>query len=204
MMPRWNLLSPLMQLTLPPVDSTDTNYTTRFNLVFHEWLDLADSNDIVRVEMLRPVTGSEIVKRISNPGKPIITLVPNRSSAYNTTGEWRRVIVPIEVSANETNIYFKFFFRSDASGNAGGWYIDDVAVIQGGEINGTYTNGTNAQVVLLGTNYNGHIQDQTTAYGAGGFQFGLLPAGNYMVGREWRSDEHRDRPGIVVGIHGHQ
>ncbi len=176
------LLSPLMQLTLPPANTTDTNYTTRFNLVFHEWLDLADSNDIVRVEMIRPVTGSEIVKRIPNPAKPIITLVPNRSSAYNTTGSWRRVIVPIEVSANETNIFFKFFFRSDASGNAGGWYIDDVAVIQGGEINGTYTNGTNAQVVLLGTNYNGHVQDQTTAYGAGEFQFGLLPAGNYMVG----------------------
>ena len=176
------LLSPLMQLTIPPADSTSTNYTTRFNLVFHEWLDLADSNDIVRVEMIRPVTGSEIAKRISNPGKPIITLVPNRSSEHNTTGSWRRVIVPIEVSANETNVYFKFFFRSDASGNAGGWYLDDVAVIQGGEINGTYTNGTNAQVVLLGTNYNGHIQDQTTAYGSGGFQFGLLPAGNYMLG----------------------
>jgi hypothetical protein len=177
------LLSPLMHLTIPPVDATDTNYATRFNLVFHEWLNLADSNDIVRVEMIRPVTDSEISRRLANPGKPVITLVPNRNNTYNTTGQWRRVIAPIEVSANETNVYFKFFFRSDAAGNAGGWYIDDVAVIQGGEIDGTFTNlmNSNITVVLLGTNYNGQVQDQTFSYN-GYFQFGLLPAGNYAVG----------------------
>ncbi|MCB1102557.1 MAG: hypothetical protein KDL10_09340, partial [Kiritimatiellae bacterium] len=143
-------------------------------------LDLADSNDIVRVEMIRPVTGSEIAKRISNPGKPVITLVPNRNNAYNTTGQWRRVIAPIEISANETNVFLRFFFRSDATGSAGGWYIDDVAVIQGSEIVGTYTNGTGQPIQLLGENFNGHVQDETAGYNEE-FQFGLLPLGNYQL-----------------------
>ncbi len=176
------LLSPLIQLTIPPVNATATNYTTRFNLIFHEWLDLADSNDVVRVDVLRPNTGAEIKNRETSRFKPIISLVPNRNCAYNTKGQWRRVAAPIEISANETNVYFRFTLQSDSSGTAGGWYIDDVAVVQGSEISGTYTNLSLTKVSLFGINQNGNVLDTTFTSGSGNFQFGLLPVGEYGIG----------------------
>jgi hypothetical protein len=177
------LYSPIMRLTVPnpsaiPLPHSNGN---TYHLVFHEWLDLADSNDVVRVDMLRPITGTEKTRRL--PGsKPIITVVPNRNDAFNTHGHWRRVIAPLDIVANETNVYFRFTLQSDSNKTAGGWYLDDVSVIQGGMIDGFFTNAPGMEVVLYGINYNGHTQTNVMTDANGYFQFGLLPLGRYCVG----------------------
>lgn len=177
------LYSPLLNLEMPVLDSTSLtpNYN-EFFLVFHEWLDLGDSNDTVRIEMIRPVTGSDILSRRTGVGKPIINVLPSRNNAYNTKGEWRRVTVPIVVAANDTNIFFRFSLLSDSNQTAGGWYIDDVAIIQGGTINGSLTNLPYGQVALLGINSIGTVFTNTLTDASGFFQFGLLPDGDYQIG----------------------
>lgn len=175
------LISPLVELTLPSPDGTSVSPNlNQYYLVFHEWLDLADSNDYVRVDMLRPVTGSEILQRKSVT-KPSIRVMADRNRGYNTKGDWRRVIVPVEVSANETNVYFKFTLQSDATGAAGGWYIDDVAIIQGATISGNLTNFPNGQVLLFGPNSGFTPFTNKLTDAAGNYEFGLLPDGDYVI-----------------------
>jgi len=179
-----DLYSPLVNLRIPPDPGvgTSTNYPTSYFLVFNEWLDLSGSGDVVRVEALRPQTPADILTRKTGLAKPIITIVPDRNVAANTTGAWRKVIAPLDAVANETSVYFRFTLQTDSNGVAGGWYIDDVAVMQGGMISGFLTNAPNAKVVLYGANYNGHVQASTLADTNGFFQFGLLPLGNYNIG----------------------
>jgi len=175
------LYSPIFSLTLPPLTSTDTNNVNSFHLVFHEWLDLADVNDRVKVEIIRPGTPADIATRTSATNKPPIVVVPERNSAFNTTGQWRRVIAPLDIAANEQNLYLRFTLQSDSSGVAGGWYIDDVAIAQGGSILGTVTNGAGLDVMLYGVNDVATELGSTEADGSGGFQFGFLPQGQYFL-----------------------
>lgn len=179
------LYSPIFNLANPPglKDATATNNANSFFLVFHEWLNLADSNDMVRVDVIRPSTPADIATRVSGQGRPPITIVPNRNKFSNTDGKWRRVIVPLNALANETNLYVRFALQSDTNILVGGgWYIDDIAIVQGAQLSGLLVApGTNVEVCLLGENFNDHIQDCTLADLNGNFQFGFLPLGNYQV-----------------------
>jgi hypothetical protein len=174
------LYSPLFSLELPNPNSSSTNMGSYF-LIFHEWLDLADANDKVKVDVLRPRTSADITTRRSDTNRPPITIVGERNYAYNTTGHWRRVIAPLDPVANESNLYLRFTLLSDAAGVAGGWYIDDVAIVQGGQIEGIFSNQPNAIVNLFGVNDLGEALDDTYASGSGFFQFGLLPQGQYFL-----------------------
>ncbi|HMP89555.1 MAG TPA: S8 family serine peptidase [Kiritimatiellia bacterium] len=177
---RMELYSPLFSLALPSLDSTDDNPNT-FHLVFHEWLDLADANDIVKIEALRPQTPADVLTRTTGTNKPIITVLGERNFAYNTTGDWRRVIVPLNIAANESNVYLRFTLQSDSNLVAGGWYLDDVAIIQGGEIIGTNTGGGAGAIIdLFGANAD-YVLESTETSPGDLFQFGLLPQGQYVV-----------------------
>jgi len=176
------LYSPLVQLTLPPSNATSTNNYNNYFLVFYEWLDLFDSNDVVRVEAVRPETPADINTHQSGLNKPVLPLLPNRSSAFNSRGNWRRVVVPLDNLANEQNVYFRFTLQSDATGVAGGWYIDDVALLQASEISGVMTNLFGVKVSLLGIHSNGEGVTNTVTDANGLFQFGLLPLGSYAFG----------------------
>lgn len=174
------LYTPLFDLTVPATDSTDPSNMNGFYLVFYEWLDLADSKDMVRIQAVRPSTPADIVTRVSgvNPPRPVISILPNRNNAYNTAGAWRRVVVPLEPVANETNLYLRFVLQSDASGHAGGWYIDDVTILQAGRITGTYTNG--GIIYLFGANGTNFLAS-ASAGPNGDFGFDFLASGSYMI-----------------------
>ena len=177
------LYSPLFHLTIPPTNSTGTNVMNSFHLVFHEWLNLKDTNDTVRVDIVRPQTPADVADRRSGATRAMVPLLQTRNNSFNTTGAWRRVTVPLDVVANESNLYVRFMLQSDASGNAGGWYVDDVMIVQGNELSATFTNlGSSVEVSLLGVNYNGNVQSVTRTDTNGYFQFGLLPLGQYQIG----------------------
>jgi len=179
-----DLYTPFFSLEVPASDSTsDIENTNDWYLVFHEWLDLYDENDFVRVVAVRPnrdpdgFIGADILTRVSGtepPREPVLVL-PDRNSAYNTTGEWRRVIVPITLK--EPDLYFKFMLQSDGTGNAGGWYIDDVAILQGGKIAGTYVGG--ATIYLFGKD--GTNSMMSTDAPGNTFSFDMLAAGEYRL-----------------------
>jgi len=177
-----DLYTPIFNLKLPSANSTSTNFN-QFFLIFHEWLDLKDSNDVVRVEAIQPATADAVAScRKTDLGITAISLVGNRNNAFNTTGVWRRMIVPLTALANESNLFIRFTLQSDASGVAGGWYLDDIAIIQGARLSGTFTNAAGADVVLLGSLYNGNVQANTLANSSGYFLFDMLPFGRYQVG----------------------
>lgn len=179
------LYSPIFSLTLPSVDSTAVN-PNGFYLVFHEWLDLADSGDSVRIECVRPYTAADVATRKSGTfpvSRPTLTILPDRNNAYNTEGEWRRVVVSLESVFNQKNMYLKFVLESDDTGRAQGWFIDDVAIVQAGEISGLVTGGADTKVYLYGVNSIVDVPVETTMTdftGAYGFD-GLVPAGSYVV-----------------------
>ncbi|OVE75355.1 hypothetical protein BVX97_04580, partial [bacterium E08(2017)] len=188
------LYSPLVHLSLPvPLALTTTNNNNNgFWLVFHEWLDLADSGDNVRIEAIRPTTQADIRTRVSGVGKDPITILPDRNDSYNTTteGKWRRVAVSLDPIGNEQNIFLKFVLESDSAGRSHGWFIDDVAILQAGDISGIVApGGGGATVYLFGASSiygsSNVVNDPiltTTANGSGGFGFaGLIPAGNYKI-----------------------
>jgi len=127
------LYSPFSTLEVPKWDPSNAN---DWFLVFREWLDLADANDYVKIELVRPVSDADILQRVPGPDRPVLTILGDRNNAANTDGKWRHVIVPLVLK--EPDVYFRWVLHSDASGNAGGWYIDDVALIQAGEIAGRY------------------------------------------------------------------
>jgi hypothetical protein len=175
------LYSPIFDLLLPNGSATDTNNQNSFFLMFHEWVDLADSNDFIRVDAVRPETPADVATRVSGLNRPAINLVPNRNNTANTAGKWRRTIVPLDILGNQSNMYVRFTLQSDGASQAGGWYIDDVAILQGSEITGTITNGAGTNVCLIGEVFNNQLQACTTADGNGNYAFGLLPLGNYQL-----------------------
>ena len=181
---RMELLSPVFSLNLPPSaeQALSQAYGTSYHLVFHEWVDLHGSGDVIRVEAIRPQTPADMLNRISGVTKAVIKIIPDRNNAANSHGEWRRVIAPLDAIANESNLFLRFSLQTDSNGVAGGWYIDDVAIIQGGEISGYFTNMPFGQVALYGTNYNFHTLSNTLTGADGLFRFGLLPLGNYCYG----------------------
>ncbi len=178
------LYSPIFGLQNPPATNTATGVDNDndFFLVYHEWLDLADSNDVVRLDVVRPATPADIATRVTGLDRPVVTLIPNRNNAANTKGKWRRMIVPLNVLGNDSNLYFRFTLQSDTNNlTAGGWYIDDIAILQGGEISGLLAAGSNTEVCLLGENFNDHVQDCALSDTNGVFEFGFLPLGNYQL-----------------------
>jgi hypothetical protein len=181
------LYSPLVDLVVPPVGSTDTNLTSSYYLSFYEWLDLADANDIVRVDLVKPVTPADTLRREHGDPNPPPIVLGNRNNAFNTPGAWRRQVIPLDILGTETNVYFRFTLSSDSSGVGGGWYIDDISLFQAAQISGVLTNDQGdviegLQVNLLGTNFNQTVLDTTVTDQNGRYQFGPLPFGNYQVG----------------------
>ena len=177
------LYSPLFDLAIPSTNSTGTNVMNSFHLVFHEWLNLKDTNDTVRVDVVRPQTAADVADRRSGASRALVSLLPSRNKSFNTTGSWRRVTLPLDAVANESNLFVRFTLQSDGSGYAGGWYIDDVMILQGAELSGSFTNlDSSVEVSLLGVNYNGSVQSVTRSDTNGYFQFGLLPLGQYQLG----------------------
>lgn len=176
------LYSPIFDLKIPVSGSTSTNNHNSFFLVFREWVDLADANDTIAIDAVRPVTPADVVTRKSGLNRPTIPVVPPRNNTANTTGTWRRVIAPLDIVGNQSNLYLRFTLSSDSNKVAGGWYLDDIAILQGAQISGYITNAPNTKVVLLGTNFNNHIQASTLTDTNGYFQFGLLPLGQYNIG----------------------
>ena len=183
------LYSPLFDLLVPSADTVYPNpedpgvFLGPYFLMFHEWLELADSEDSVRVEIVRPSTPSEITSRATGVGRPIRQILPERNNADNTTGTWRRVIVPLDIVGNETNLYLRFVLQSDAAGRAGGWYIDDVAIFQAGAIAGS-SFPPDSTAYLTGQIPNNNLIDTNPVDSGGNYQFGLLPLGNYLVKSE--------------------
>lgn len=175
------LYSPIFSLTLPSTSSVYPNNENSYFLMFHEWVDLADSNDFIRVDVVRPETPADVATRVSGLNRPDINLIPNRNNAANTGGSWRRTIVPLDILGNQSNLYIRFTLQSDGARQAGGWYIDDIAILQGSEISGTITNGAGTNVCLIGEVFNNQLQACTVADANGGYQFGLLPLGNYQL-----------------------
>jgi serine protease AprX len=182
-----DLYTPIIDLSIPAQDSTTwtsdqpLNYNDYY-LVFHEWLDLADENDYVSIQAIRPTTRADVLQRVSDPLKPPVDILPRRNNEANTDGEWRRVIVPVTLT--ESNLFFKFTLQSDEEGNAGGWYIDDVAIVQAGEINGGYLGS--GQVRLYGIRGTNALDSTTAQDGAFRFSLGqdngfLMPVGEYRL-----------------------
>ena len=131
-----------------------------------------------------------MVHRMPGASEPIINILPNRNGSENTTGSWRRVEVALEPIANQTNFFFVFTLQSDSVDEAGGWYIDDVAIASGGLITGTHTNSSDIYLYAQnGTN----ALDRVTSGPTGGFGFDFLPSGNYRL-------LAGDGSGIDVGI----
>ncbi|NCD34031.1 MAG: hypothetical protein EOL87_11545 [Spartobacteria bacterium] len=181
-----SLYSPLMSLKLPLANSTkgltETNNNTLY-LVFWEWLDLKDANDKVTINAIRPVSASDVSNRKSGSDKPTINLLPSRNNTANTDGSWRQTIVPLEQIANEEQVFFEFTLSSDSSGVSGGWYIDDVMVVQGAELTGAFTNlSEGTEIVLNGENFIGKTMGNMLSDADGTYRFGLLPLGRYRVG----------------------
>jgi len=173
------LYTPLMDLTLPDfLNSTDWTNTNNFYLVFHEWLDLAEG-DSVRIEAIRPRSSAQRLRRYSS--LPIVPVMGSRFAAANTDGKWRRVILPLDTLANEPEVYVRFILQSDESDRAGGWYLDDVAVLQAGEITGFTANPTTKFMELYGINGTNALNRVTVGVGTRGYGFELLAAGTYRV-----------------------
>lgn len=176
------LYSPIFNLKIPDTNTPHAGNSNAHFLMFHEWLDLADSNDLVRVDVIRPSTPADINTRVSGVNRPTIPLIPNRNNAANTQGKWRRVIVSLNAVGNDSNLYVRFTLQSNTNNlTAGGWYIDDVAILQGAEISGLLAAGSNTEVCLLGENFNDFVQNCTLSETNGLFQFGFLPLGNYQI-----------------------
>jgi hypothetical protein len=175
-----DLYSPIFNLSLPPANAIYSDNANSFHLVYNEWLDLADSNDFVRVDVIRPGSPADVLTRVSATNKPPLIIVGDRNYAFNTTGQWRRVVAPLNVVANEDNLYIRFSLHSDSNNAAGGWYIDNVAIVQGGEISGTYANTTNGTKVDL-KGIQGDMIIDSTVVQDGQFFFGLLPSGLYSL-----------------------
>lgn len=205
------LYSPIFSLTLPPTFErtkpagpflSPFYHENSFFLVFHEWVDLADSNDFIRVDAVRPETPADVATRVSGATRPAINLVANRNNAANTKGSWRRVIVPLDILGNQSNLYFRFTLQSDAANQAGGWYIDDVAILQGSEISGVVTGGAGMEICLIGENFNENQQVCTTTDANGNYSFGFLPQGNYqlVVGGVTNGPLFLTGPGMVSNI----
>ena len=172
--------SATMELYSPAMNFGALSSSNTLYLVFYEWLDLADQNDIVRIDAIIPTTASDVVTRRPGATEPIVNILPARNSFDNTTGAWRRVEVALEPIANETNFFLVFTLQSDSNGVAGGWYIDDVAVASGGLISGTYVPGAGSNIYLFAVG--GTNPMETVISGPGGaFGFDFLPSGDYRV-----------------------
>ena len=96
---RMELFSPTFDLTLPVSDAYTNDNPNSFFLIFHEWLDLADANDVVKIDVIRPTTPADLLTRVTGQDKQTIKLTPDRNNAFNTTGSWRRVVVPLNIVA---------------------------------------------------------------------------------------------------------
>jgi hypothetical protein len=129
--------------------------------------------------VIRPTTPADVYTRETGAGKQSITVLPERNFAFNTTGDWRRVIVPLDGVVNESNLYVRFTLITDSNKVAGGWFIDDVIIAQGHELFASnsiaYTN-----VYLLGVNSPQQLY-KTVSGQSGLFSFGFLPAGAYAL-----------------------
>ena len=175
------LYSPIVNLNVPAANGTSTNNMNSYFLVFYEWLHLADSNDYVKIDAIRPGTDADVRTRKPGSSKPVITVLGRRSNSSNTRGSWRKVVVPLDSLGGEPQVYFRFVLQSDSKNTSGGWYIDDIAVLQGAELYGNYGSMAGEEVELLGENYNNNVQAVTQTGEGGYFEFGLLPTGNYMI-----------------------
>ena len=183
------LYSPVLSLTLPAVDSVFTNVvlSNSWFMSFYEWVDLEDGNDFVRIDAVRPSTPSDLQTRDPlGTDRPAVLVLGDRNSGHNTDGQWRKQILPLEHLGGETNIYLRFTLSSDSSGVAGGWYLDDVAIFQAGQIGGVVTDAdgrpvAGAEVTLLGANFNNREQDKTFTDSLGRYKFGPLVFGHYQV-----------------------
>lgn len=179
-----------MELYSPLMDFSGISSSNTLYMVFYEWLSLADQNDIVRIDAVIPTTASDIANRRPGALKPIVNILPARNSDNNTTGVWRRVEVALEPIANEPSFYFVFTLQSDSAGEAGGWYIDDVAIASGGRITGINTNST---AVHLFAEHGTNALQTVSAGPTGQFGFNFLPSGDYRL-------LAGDGSGVDVGI----
>jgi len=183
------LYSPVFSLDLPAVDSVFTNVvlSNSWFLSYHEWLDLEDGNDFVRVDAVRPTTPADLLTRDPlGTNRPPVLVQGDRNNAFNTDETWRRQVLPLDHLGGETNIYLRFSLTSDSTGVAGGWYIDDVSIFQAAQIKGTVLDENDQPVVgidvnLIGANFNENILDTTWTDSLGRYQFGPLPFGHYQV-----------------------
>jgi hypothetical protein len=182
-----DLYSPMITLDIPQVFAPIAGLQTSYYLSFYEWLHLADANDTVKIDLIRPKTEADRLARVHTaPGDPPPIVLGARNNTHNTTGEWRHQLVPLDILGAETNVYFRFSLATDGSGVGGGWYIDDVSIFQAAQVTGVLTNEAGegragVQVDLLGTNFNQTVLQSTTTDSFGRYKFGPLPFGNYQV-----------------------
>ncbi len=176
-----DLYSPVINLSLPSPQGTAPDSTNSYHLLFYEWLDLADPNDKVVVKAIRPSTPADVQTRQSGADRPPIVVVPERGYTANTTGQWRRVVASLDAVGQDPQVYLRFTLSSDASGNAGGWYIDNVAILQGGRIAGAFDQAGPGDPVSLHGVRSEMLVAASTIYDGGAFVFDMLPSGEYVV-----------------------
>jgi hypothetical protein len=93
---------------------------------------------------------------------------------------WERQTVSLDPS-QEGDTYFKWNLRSDASGVAAGWYIDDVSVYQAAIVQGTLTGPSAIGNVVEARGTDGEVLGSDATDADGFFRIGPLPAGRYIV-----------------------
>ncbi len=95
-------------------------YTGKGTLVFWHKLDLADANDVARVEASYDNGGAwEEVSSFAGGGVSSLAFGP----------AWSRMQIPLQNGVTSTTgVLVRFRLTSDGSGNADGWVIDDVTV----------------------------------------------------------------------------
>ncbi len=76
--------------------------------------------------------GQSWVQRYLKAGSGLATVAAVNSSPFVPSGinDWRTETVSIASINNQSNVFFKFVFTSDASGNKNNIYIDDINIAQ--------------------------------------------------------------------------
>lgn len=82
------------------------------------------------------VPGDSIMVQISTDGGVNWSTMASTVRTTGTLSTWTERIVPLGAYYRSSNFRVRFRLKSDLSGTADGWYVDDVAILMRGDLNG--------------------------------------------------------------------